>query len=558
MKPRAPLGLLVVLATLLASLVALAVDHAVRRSEAAAAVAQRLQQAADTLAPDAAALFAMAPEQADATIRRWSALSGFRVTLIDAEGGVHADSWAFFGPLPRLENHAGRPEVTTARAAGVGVGRRRSATTGRVTTYLAREVGPQARPLGFLRLAQEDAADESPWAGAAAAACAAILAGALASRWERRRHDKVAQHLAAWTDLPADAGLEAIAGDVDRRFRAVREGFTREVEATRAALDQVAEGVVLLDRDGVVRYANSAAATLLGGTLAAGHALVEAVRIPEVLSVVHDVLAGGGTRHTSATGADGLELAVRAAALSHPVLAAAVVLADVRGERQLERARRALVADLAHELRTPLTVLTGLTEELAEAGASPELAAILTRQVHKLRAFAQDLEELARIESGQVRLDLAETDVAAVADQVLAELGAAAGEAGVALAHEGGPATVRTDAVRLAQVLANLVDNGIRYNRAGGRVTVTTGSDERGVRIEVVDDGVGIPAEEIPLVFQRFYRVRRQAELSGGNGLGLAIVKHLVHALGGTVVLASRQGEGTAVTVMLPATGRDA
>ncbi len=555
MKPRASIGLLVGVATLLVALVALTVDHAVRRSEGAAAIAQRLRLASDALAPDAATLFALAPEQAYATIRRWSALSGFRVTLIDANGDVHADSWAFFGPLPRLENHGRRPEVTTARIAGVGVGRRRSATTGRVTTYLAHLVGPPGHPLGFLRLAQEDPADESPWAGTLAAFAAALVAGAVASRWERRRHDAVARHLAAWTDLPADAGLEAIAGDVDRRFRALREGLTREVEATRAALDQVAEGIVLLDREGVVRYANSAASTLLGGTPATGHALVEAVRIPEVLSVVHEVLAGGGTRHTSATGADGLELAVRAAALSHPVLAAAVVLTDVRGERQLERARRALVADLAHELRTPLTVLTGLTEELSETGANAELAATLGRQVHKLRAFAQDLEELARIESGQVRLDLAETDAAAVVRQVLAELGAGAREAGVALRQDGGPAMVRTDPVRLAQVLANLVDNGIRYNRTGGCVTVTTGNDERGVRIEVADDGLGIPAAEIPLVFQRFYRVRRQAERTGGNGLGLAIVKHLAHALGGTVTLASREGAGTTVTVVLPAAG---
>ena len=555
MRARGAIGLLVGAATLLAALVALGVDHAVRRSEAAAAVAERLHLASDALAPDAAALFAMPPEQADATIRRWSALSGFRVTLIDAEGGVHADSWAFFGPLPRLENHGARPEVNVARRVGVGISRRRSATTGRVTTYLARLVGPPERPLGFLRLAQEDPADESPWAGALAAVGAALGAGAVASRWERRRHAEVARQLAPWSDLPGDAGLETIAADADRRFRSLREGLTREVEATRAALEQVAEGIVLLDRGGGVRYANSAAAALLGGTPVAGHALVEAVRIPEVLNVVQEVLASGGTRHTSVTGADGLELAVRAAALSHPVLAAAVVLTDVRGERQLERARRALVADLAHELRTPLTVLTGLTEELAEAGANAELAATLARQVQKLRAFAQDLEELARIESGQVRLEVVATDAAAVAGQVLGELGAAARAAGVALVQEGGASAVRTDPVRLAQVLANLVDNGIRYNRPGGRVMVTTGCEERGVRIEVVDDGLGIPAAEIPLVFQRFYRVRRQAERMGGNGLGLAIVKHLVQALGGTVTLASREGEGTTVTLVLPGDG---
>ena len=200
-------------------------------------------------------------------------------------------------------------------------------------------------------------------------------------------------------------------------------------------------------------------------------------------------------------------------------------------------------------------MLTGLAEELAESGTDRELAATLARQVHKLRAFARDLEELARIEAGQLRLDVAATDAAAVARQVVAELTGSARDAGVTLACEGAAASLRTDAVRLAQVLANLVDNGIRYNRPGGHVTVAIATEGDGVRIDVTDDGVGIPAAEMPLVFQRFYRVRRQAEAAGGSGLGLAIVKHLVRALGGTVTLASREGEGTTVTLLLPAGG---
>jgi signal transduction histidine kinase len=242
-------------------------------------------------------------------------------------------------------------------------------------------------------------------------------------------------------------------------------------------------------------------------------------------------------------------------ALEHPVLAAAVVLRDVRMERQLERARRALVADLAHELRTPLTVLSGLAEEMGEFGASAELAATLTRQVAKLRVFAEELEELARIESGQLRLHPDEVDASAISRQVIEDLRGSAESEGVALAAEGRPAPVHTDPVRLAQVLSNLVDNGIRYNRRGGHVTVRTAPAEDGVRIEVQDDGIGIPAGEIGLVFQRFYRVRRQAESEGGSGLGLAIVKHLVRALGGTVNLTSREGEGTLVTLLLPGAG---
>ncbi len=554
MRPRG-VGLLVAAGALAVALVAVAVEDAVQRAAARAAFVKRLQDAVATLAPDAARLFALDPGRAYDEIRRWAAASGFRVTLIEPDGNVRADSWAFAGPLPRLENHAGRPEVVAARTAGEGMGSRRSATTGRVTTYVAQEIGSAGHEVGFLRLAQEQPADQAPWAGIGAALAAAWLVGLAGNRWERRRHDAVAAHLVAWSDLPADAGLETLAADADRHVRALRDGLHREVDATRAALEQIAEGVVLLDAEGVVRYANAAAATLLGEAPAVGHLFLEAVRIPEVMTVVNDVLAGGGTRHASVTAGDGLDLAVRGSALTHPVLAAAVVLTDLRGEHRLERARRALVGDLAHELRTPLTVLTGLAEELAESGTDRELAATLARQVHKLRAFARDLEELARIEAGQLRLDIAATDAAAVARQVVAELGGSARDAGVTLACEGAAASLRTDAVRLAQVLANLVDNGIRYNRPGGHVTVAFATEGDGVRIDVTDDGVGIPAAEMPLVFQRFYRVRRQAEAAGGSGLGLAIVKHLVRALGGTVTLASREGEGTTVTLLLPAGG---
>jgi signal transduction histidine kinase len=238
--------------------------------------------------------------------------------------------------------------------------------------------------------------------------------------------------------------------------------------------------------------------------------------------------------------------------LEHPVLAVAIVLRDVREERQLERARRSLVADLAHELRTPLTVLSGLAEEFEEAGTHGELASTLTRQVAKLRVFAEELEELSRIESGQLRLHVEDVDATAVTRQVIADLRGDAERAGVTLTAGGRPAPLRTDPVRIAQVLSNLVDNGIRYNRRGGHVTVRTGPTESGVRIDVEDDGIGIPADEIGLVFQRFYRVRRQAESEGGSGLGLAIVKHLVRALGGTVNLTSTEGEGTLVTLFLP------
>ena len=139
----------------------------------------------------------------------------------------------------------------------------------------------------------------------------------------------------------------------------------------------------------------------------------------------------------------------------------------------------------------------------------------MTRQVQRLRTFAEELEELARIESGQLTLHLEEVDAATVARQVAGDLGSVAEKRGVGVAIVGGATPLRTDPVRLAQVLTNLMDNAIRYNHPGGQVTMRIGAGDEGVRVEVEDTGVGIPACEVGLVFQRFYRVRRSG--SGGG-----------------------------------------
>ncbi|HVN75913.1 MAG TPA: ATP-binding protein [Thermoanaerobaculaceae bacterium] len=552
MSRRRTPGVAVGFVTFALGLIGLLLTQALSLSAGRAEATERLRAAVEALAPNAAGLFQLTSEQADEEIRRWAAASGLRVTLISPDGVVHADSWTLPTLLGRLENHINRPEVQAARTHTVGSSRRRSVTTDRPTAYVARLIGPVEKPVGFLRLAREDELLRWPASEILVVLVVALVAGVLADRWDRRTYGSTVRHLAAWTELPVNSDLEAIADDADRRFRAVREEFTRELDATRAALEQVSEGVILLDRDGVVRYANRAAGALLGAPLGPGRALVEAVRAPEVLGIVSEVLHHGGTHHTGVSVPDGPELAVRAAAVVHPVLAAALVLSDVRGERQLERARRALVADLAHELRTPLTVLSGLAEELTDLKADAALTTTMSRQVQRLRAFAEELEELTRIESGQLKLHVSDADATAVARQVVADLQSAAAKRAVAVAVVGGSTPLRTDPTRLAQVLTNLLDNAIRYNRPDGQVTVRVGSEDGKVRLEVEDTGVGIPAGEVELVFQRFYRVRRQAEAEGGSGLGLAIVKHLVSALGGTVSLASNEGKGTTVTLLLP------
>ncbi len=484
-------------------------------------------------------------------VRRWELASGFRITVIAGDGQVLVDTSTVPDLVGEMENHGGRPEVVAARREGSGLSRRRSATTNRLTTYVAARVGGAERPSGFVRVAWEEPPWPFPWGEALVALATALAAGLATGAGVRRRQRAVARHLSEWTELSADEPVETLAEEADRRFRTLREELARELGATRSALAEVAEGVVLLDAQRVVRFANPAALAFLGGDLAVGRPLLEAVRAPELLAAVDGALFHREATHTEVS-TGGLELAVRVSPLPHALLVAAVVIRDLSGERRLERARRSLVADLAHELRTPLTVLSGLAEEMGGSEAGSELVETLERQVRRLRTFAEELEELAAIESGQLTLHTEPTDALAIVRTVLEDLRGPAERGGIALRVEGDPTPVTTDPVRLAQVVSNLVDNGIRYNRPGGRVTVRLAREGEDVCIVVADDGIGIPPDDIPLVFQRFYRVRRGAQPEGGSGLGLAIVKHLVRALGGTVRLTSRVGAGTEVTLLLP------
>jgi two-component system phosphate regulon sensor histidine kinase PhoR len=512
-----------------------------------------LVEAVRAVATQAGPLFSLASPEADAEIRRWAAASGARVTLIRADGSVLADTWTMPELVGRLENHSGRAEVLAAHSQEVGVAARRSVTTDHDTTYAARMVGPPDRPLGFVRLAREDRRARWPWGGLLAVALAAGVAGIAARRAVAGAQRAVARHLAESVDTPATADVETFALEARQLIAEHRERREREVAALVTALDQASEGVLLLDAEQVVRVVNRAAATLLGEQIVVGSRLIEACRIPDLRALVTRSIKERLGGHTQIESRAGATLAVLASPLDHPTLACAVVIRDLTLEHSLERARRAFVADLAHELRTPLTVLGGVCEELAADGVDATSVARMARQVARLNAFSRDLEELAAIESESVRITHEPCDALTLARQAAGDLQANAAAAGVALSVEGAPAALATDPVRFGQVLTNVIDNAIRYNRPGGRVNVRVGTTERQVVIEVADTGLGIPAPEVPLVFQRLYRVRGAGRPEAGSGLGLAIVKHLVKTLGGTVHLRSEEGVGTTVTLLFPA-----
>jgi two-component system sensor histidine kinase BaeS len=223
---------------------------------------------------------------------------------------------------------------------------------------------------------------------------------------------------------------------------------------------------------------------------------------------------------------------------------------------QVEQARKAMVSDVAHELRTPLSNIRGWLEA-AEDGVSdldPALITLLLKEALVLQHVVDDLQDLAVADAGSLRLTLERVNVASALEQVQAAQDVRATQAGVTLAVSADPSlTVRADALRLRQILDNLVANALRYVPAGGSVTVEAVAEEGAVVFTVTDTGSGISPDDLPHVFDRFWRAdKSRSRTTGGSGLGLAIVRKLVEAHGGTVGVTSTTGAGTTFRVRLP------
>jgi two-component system phosphate regulon sensor histidine kinase PhoR len=243
-----------------------------------------------------------------------------------------------------------------------------------------------------------------------------------------------------------------------------------------------------------------------------------------------------------------------------------LVAQDVTEVRRLERMRREFVANVSHELKTPLTSIKGLLETLL-SGALEDPAnnrrfvTIIDEDASRLGRLIDDLLELSQIESKAGALRLQPVPLRPLLDALLQAFRPQldARQVTVRVDVDGDFPPVEADPDRLRQILSNLIDNAIKFNAPRGTVTIRASRDNGMARIAVTDTGLGIPAGDLPRVFERFYRVdkARSREL-GGTGLGLAIVKHLVELHRGRVMVESRLGQGSTFTVFLPLAGPSA
>jgi signal transduction histidine kinase len=228
-----------------------------------------------------------------------------------------------------------------------------------------------------------------------------------------------------------------------------------------------------------------------------------------------------------------------------------------RLEKQ-QNLRKQMVADIAHDLRTPLSVMQGTVEAMQDGvlkANQKELKGLHT-EIRRLTRLVEDLRTLSLADEGQLRLDMTSVDVASIVEQVIQSQTAKVNGLNVTMQSEIAPhlAPVNADEDRLVEVLANLLDNALRYTPPGGTVTVSAAQEASQIVTRVRDTGPGIPEEDLPFVFERFWRGDKSRNReSGGSGMGLAIVRQLVELQGGTITVESPKGEGTVFTIRLPA-----
>ncbi len=559
------------------------ISEQVRQSRMADLEGQLLAEAR-LMADGARSLFAAGADAAafDDLARRWAAMLEARVTMIGEDGTVLGESHE---DRTQMDNHLSRPEVQQAKALGQGRSIRFSRTVNYELLSVAVRVGSAEKPLGYVRVSLsleqvESHVAQLRWtilvATLATTLLSLLLSLLIAERTARPVRDltQMARRILAG-DLRArlfpstrdEVGQLTVAfGQMTDHMQREMAALVRERGRLATVLEHMADGVLITDSAGQVLLVNPAAARLLdtGEQEVIGRTFAQVVRNHQLIELWKQCQESGEERRGL------LELSRRGLFLQAIVTSLPtgdspgylVILQDLTRLRHLETVRQDFVSNVSHELRTPLVSLKALVDALRGGAMDdpPTVQRFLNGfevEVDTLTQIVEELLELSRIESGKVPLRLRPVTAAEVVVSPVERLRPQAERAGLTLALEvpSDLAPVQADLERVQQVVTNLVHNAIKFTPSGGQVTVSAVEAEGEAVFSVRDTGVGIPADDLPRIFERFYKADR-ARSGGGTGLGLAISKHIVQGHGGRIWATSIEGRGSTFYFSLPAAGK--
>jgi two-component system phosphate regulon sensor histidine kinase PhoR len=496
-----------------------------------------------------------------------------RVTIIARDGTVLGDSEQ---DPASMENHATRPEVMDALSTGLGESTRYSTTLGQRMMYVAVPVSYDGEVLGVARVSLPLDAVESVVRrvtvsiiiAMAAATVLVILAAWLIARFTTRPIRKLtaASRRITSGELGQKIAIEArdevgelahAFNEMSARLKELVETISEDRARMATILDNMADGVIMTDAEGNISLANQTAARLFNIKDAENKPLIEAVRdyeVDEVLKLCLRTAKTQSVQYESGTSRRYLR------AIAVPIAHSGVLLLfqDLTSLRDLQTTRRELIGNISHEFRTPLAGIKAMVETLHDGAVDDEKTArdFLNRidsEVDRLTQLVAELTELSRIETGKSELKLEPLNLNNLVEEVTTQLSPQAERRQLAVIKElaAGLPPVPADRARVRQVVLNLLHNAIKFTEPSGKITVTTQKQGDSVTVDIADTGRGIAREDLPHVFERFYKGDK-ARAGEGAGMGLAIAKHIIEAHGGDIRVQSEEGKGSTFSFSLP------
>ncbi len=502
-----------------------------------------------------------------------------RITIIAPDGKVLGDSLE--NPAT-MENHATRPEVIDALATGFGESTRFSTTVNEQMMYVAVTVTSNDEILGITRVALPLTAvnaSVNQVTRVIILATGIITMLAVLATWliTKRITQPIRELTRASTQIANGNFGQKIAiktkdeaGQLARAFNEMSfnlkttiDSMSMEKNRLSSILTNMADGVIMTDTSGNIVLANRAASSLLNfrEEEALGKSLIEAVHDHEIDEMLKKCLTTNEEQTTQfESGSSKNFLRVIAVPLRNQerLSGAIILLQDLTELKNMQTMRRELIGNISHELRTPIAGIKAMAETLLNGAINEkdivkDFISRIESEADRLTQMVAELTQLSRIESGRAELKKEPVNLNTVIDEVINELSPLAEKGDIALFKELKPdlPNIPLDRDRIRQSIINLVHNAIKFNKPRGKVTISTHYDSKSVSVSVADTGIGISKDDLPHVFERFFKADK-ARTGGGSGLGLAIAKHTAQIHGGEIYAQSEEGKGSIFTLSLP------